>query len=48
MIVHTLNRICAAEVKNAEPGKHSVGGGLWLVKHQTVRAQWAFLGSEHR
>jgi len=29
----------AAEVKTAEPGKHSDGGGLWLVKRDTGGAQ---------
>jgi len=32
MTAHALNRMSAAELKNAEPGKHSDGGGLWLVK----------------
>jgi len=37
----------AAEVKNADPGKHSDGGGLWLVKRDTGGAQWVLRVTVH-
>ena len=47
MTAHALNRMSAAQVKNAEPGKHSDGGGLWLVKHNTGSAQWVLRVTVH-
>ena len=47
MTAHALNRMSAAEVKNAETGKHSDGGGLWLVKHNTGSAQWVLRVTVH-
>ena len=47
MTAHALNRMSAAQVKNAEPGKHSDGGGLWLVKHATGSAQWVLRVTVH-
>ena len=37
----------AAEVKNADPGKHSDGGGLWLVKRDAGGAQWVLRVTVH-
>ncbi|MEO6300848.1 MAG: integrase arm-type DNA-binding domain-containing protein, partial [Paracoccaceae bacterium] len=47
MTTHTLNRMSAAEVKSADPGKHSDGGGLWLVKQQSGSAQWVLRVTVH-
>ena len=47
MTTHALNRLSAVEVKNAAPGKHSDGGGLWLVKHETGSAQWVLRVTVH-
>ena len=47
MTSHALNRMSAAEVKNAAPGKHSDGGGLWLVKQPTGSAQWVLRVTVH-
>lgn len=35
-----LNKLTSAQVKNAKPGKHSDGGGLWLHKRPDGGAQW--------
>jgi integrase len=35
-----LNRLSAVSVKNAAPGKHADGGGLWLHKRPDGGAQW--------
>lgn len=35
-----LNKLSAAQVKNAEPGKYSDGGGLWFHKRPDGGAQW--------
>ncbi|KAA0698555.1 site-specific integrase [Neorhizobium sp. P12A] len=35
-----LNKLSAVEVKNATAGKHSDGGGLWLVKREDGGGQW--------
>ncbi len=35
-----LNKLSAAMVKNAAPGKYSDGGGLWLHKREDGGAQW--------
>ena len=47
MTAHALNRMSAVEVKNAAPGKHSDGGGLWLVKRETGSAQWVLRVTVH-
>jgi len=47
MTAHALNRMSAAEVKTAAPGKHSDGGGLWLVKRDTGGAQWVLRVTVH-
>jgi len=44
---HALNRMNAAEVKNAEHGKHSDGKGLWLVKRGTGGAHWVMRVTVH-
>ncbi|MDU8928212.1 Arm DNA-binding domain-containing protein [Alisedimentitalea sp. MJ-SS2] len=38
--MRALNKPSAAQVKNAPPGKHSDGGGLWLHKRPDGGAQW--------
>lgn len=35
-----LNKLSAVAVKNAAPGKHSDGGGLWLHKRDDGGSQW--------
>lgn len=35
-----LHKLSSAQVRNASPGKHSDGGGLWLVKRADGGAQW--------
>jgi len=35
-----LHRLSAVEVKNALPGKHPDGGGLWLYKKNTSTGSW--------
>ena len=35
-----LHKLNATQVKNAPPGKHSDGAGLWLHKRQDGGAQW--------
>ncbi len=35
-----MNKLSAASVKAAPPGKHSDGGGLWLFKRPDGGAQW--------
>jgi integrase len=47
MTAHSLNRMSAAEVKSAAPGKHADGGGLWLVKQDTGAAQWVLRVTVH-
>ena len=47
MTAHALNRMNAAEVKNAQPGKHSDGGGLWLVRQDSGSAQWVLRVTVH-
>ena len=47
MTAHNLSRISAAEVKNADPGKHADGGGLWLVKQKSGSAQWVLRVTVH-
>jgi integrase len=47
MTAHSLNRMSAAEVKSAAPGKHADGGGLWLVKQDTGAAHWVLRVTVH-
>ncbi len=35
-----MNKLTAASVKAAPPGKHSDGDGLWLFKRPDGGAQW--------
>ena len=43
-----LNKLTAAQVKNAKVGKHSDGGGLWLHKRPDGGAQWFLRVTVHR
>lgn len=38
--MRALHKLTAAEVRNADEGKHSDGGGLWLHKRRDGGAQW--------
>ena len=38
--MRALHRLSAVEVKNAPPGKHPDGGGLWLYKKQQTGGSW--------
>ncbi|MCK0102758.1 site-specific integrase [Pseudohalocynthiibacter sp. F2068] len=38
--MRALNKLSAAQVKNAAPGKHSDGGGLWLHRRPDGGSQW--------
>ncbi|NKX44881.1 tyrosine-type recombinase/integrase [Roseicyclus persicicus] len=40
MTSRALNKLSAAQVKAAAPGKYSDGGGLWLHKRDDGGAQW--------
>lgn len=42
-----LNKLTAIEVRNAKPGKHSDGGGLWLVKRDGGGGQWVLRVTVH-
>lgn len=46
-MAHELNRLNAAKVKNAEPGKYSDGGGLWLFKREDGGGQWILRVTVH-
>ncbi|MZR11647.1 DUF4102 domain-containing protein [Maritimibacter sp. DP07] len=39
-MTRALNKLTAAQVKNATPGKYSDGGGLWLHRREDGGAQW--------
>lgn len=39
MTAHTLYKLTAQEVKNATPGKHCDGGGLWLHQRDGGKGQ---------
>lgn len=39
-MTRALNKLSAAQVKSAGPGKYSDGGGLWLHKRPDGGAQW--------
>ena len=50
-ILTKLNALSSAFVKNAPPGKHSDGAGLWLIKRTDGGAQWVLrvsLGGKRR
>jgi len=38
--MRALNRLSAAQVKNAPVGKHADGGGLWLHRRRDGGGQW--------
>ena len=40
-------KLTAIEVKNAPPGKHADGGGLWLWKREDGGGQWVLRVSIH-
>ena len=42
-----LHRLSAVKVKNAAPGKHADGGGLWLWKRDDGGAQWVLRVTVH-
>lgn len=42
-----LHKFSAAEIRNAKPGKHSDGGGLWLYKQDADHAKWVFRFTAH-
>jgi len=44
---HSLNRLNAMQVKTAEPGKHSDGGGLWLHQREEGKGQWVLRITVH-
>ena len=46
-MAHELNRLNAAKVKNAAPGKYSDGGGLWLFKREDGGGQWILRVTVH-
>ena len=39
-MTRALNKLSAQEVKTAEAGKHSDGGGLWFAKSEEGNAKW--------
>ncbi len=47
MTGHSLNKLTAQEVKAAEPGKHSDGGGLWLHQRDDGKGQWVLRVTVH-
>jgi integrase len=46
-LARSLNKLSALEVKNAAAGKHSDGGGLWLVKRTDGGGQWVLRVTIH-
>ncbi len=46
-MTRALNKLSAATVKAADPGKHSDGGGLWLHKRPDGGAQWVLRVTVH-
>ena len=46
-MTRSLNKLTSVQVKNAGPGKHSDGGGLWLHKRPDGGAQWFFRFTVH-
>lgn len=47
VILRELNKLTAAKIKNAPPGKYSDGAGLWLHKREDGGAQWVLRVSVH-
>jgi len=47
MAGHTLNKLNAQGARNAEPGKHSDGGGLWLHQRDGGKGQWVLRVTVH-
>lgn len=47
MTTHSLNRLNAAQVSKAAPGKHSDGGGLWLHQRDGGKGQWVLRLTVH-
>lgn len=47
MTARTLNKLTAQEVKSKPPGKHSDGGGLWLIKREGGGGQWVLRVTVH-
>ncbi|UVC09869.1 integrase arm-type DNA-binding domain-containing protein [Rhizobium sp. TH2] len=47
MTARTLNKLTAQEVKSRPPGKHSDGGGLWLIKREGGGGQWVLRVTVH-
>lgn len=45
--MRAIHKLGAMQVKNAAPGKHSDGGGLWLVSRQDGGAQWVLRLTVH-
>lgn len=43
----TQHKLTASHVKNAKPGKHSDGAGLWLHKREDGGAQWVLRVTVH-
>jgi integrase len=46
-MVRSLNKLSAAGAKSAGPGKHSDGGGLWLIKREDGGGQWVLRVTIH-
>ncbi len=46
-MVREMNKLTAVGVKAADPGKHSDGGGLWLVKREDGGGQWVLRVTVH-
>ncbi|MDH4442121.1 MAG: integrase arm-type DNA-binding domain-containing protein [Rhizobium sp.] len=46
-MARSLNKLSALFVKNAPAGKHSDGGGLWLVKREDGGGQWVLRVTVH-
>ncbi|MGA1803348.1 tyrosine-type recombinase/integrase [Rhizobium sp. HT1-10] len=46
-MARSLNKLSAAGAKSAGPGKHSDGGGLWLIKREDGGGQWVLRVTIH-
>jgi len=46
-MARALNKLTASQVKAAQPGKFSDGGGLWLYKRKDGGAQWVLRVTVH-
>jgi hypothetical protein len=46
-MTRALNKLSAAMVRAASPGKYSDGGGLWLHKREDGGAQWFLRATVH-